>query len=164
MRGAELSPERLVGQLHLRAGTPGSFSAEPTTSAPYPPLVSGGWYQGVEQEVAGPGRYPMARPAEKSAVAAVLWVLFFGPLGLCYLSVAGGLIAAAATVVVIMAGGGLTLAIIWPIAIVSAVLAVRRQRPGRRQRSGRRHRVVRSGAGRPDRDPATANAWFLSNV
>lgn len=154
MRGAELSPEWLVGQRHPRAGMPGSFSAKPTISAPCPPLVSGGWYQCAEQEVVGPGRYPVARQVEKSAVAAVVFTLCFGPLGLCYLSVAGGLIAAAGTALAVMAGGVLTLAIIWPIAIVVAVLAMRRQRPRRR------HRVVRS----ESRESATGNTWFLSNV
>lgn len=99
----------------------------------------------------------MARQAQKSMAAALLWTLGFGPLGLCYLSGAGGLVAAAVAAVVFLAGGAPTLAIIWPVAMVLAFLAVWRQGAG----SGRR--VAGSGTSRQDREPATANTWFLSN-
>lgn len=147
MRGAELSPEsredRHRPPIGFTSRPPTSFPPKPVVFAPHPPLKSGGWYQGAEQEVDGPGRYPMARPVQKSRRAALLWTLFFGPLGLSYVSVACGLIAAAVAAVVILAGGILTLAIIWPVAMVLAVLAVPRRRPGHR--------------------PDPARAWFLSN-
>ncbi|HJP74438.1 MAG TPA: hypothetical protein VJ914_09220 [Pseudonocardiaceae bacterium] len=162
MRGGQLSGEWLEDLIESPAGnawrTPRSTAVRPATSAPHPPLVSGGWYQGVDQEVPGPGRYPMARPARKSMAAALLWTLFLGPLGLCYLSAASGLVAAAATAVVFLAGGALTLAIIWPIAMILAFLAVWRQRVGQG------HRVAGSGTPRPVREPATDNTWYLSNV
>jgi hypothetical protein len=157
MRGIELSGERREDPAGNNSQTLRSFLAKPTIAVLHPPLVSGGWYEGAEQEVSGPGRYPIARPVRKSMVAALVWTLCLGPLGLCYLSVAAGLVAAAVAAVVFLAGGFLTLAVMWPAAIVLAALTVWRQR-SRRSRRG-----VGSGASFPE-DERTGNTWFLSNV
>lgn len=152
MRSDELSGERPADLIGSPAGntsrTQRSSAVKPTSSAPH---------HGVDQGVSGPGRYP-ARPVRKSIVAALLWTLFFGPLGLFYLSAASGLVAAATAAVVFLAGGALTLAVIWPIAMILAFLTVWRRR------TGQGHRVAGSGTPRPVREPATNNTWFLSNV
>lgn len=125
MRGAEsvLGPDGRRGAPALPAA-PKSFGVNPVIFAPHPPLVSGGWYQGDDREVAGPGRYPVPRPPEKSVVAALLWTTACGPLGLCYRSAAGGLIVAAVAVgVVIVAGTAAALAVLWPVSMVLSILA-----------------------------------------
>ncbi|MFE6613828.1 hypothetical protein [Amycolatopsis sp. NPDC057786] len=104
--------------------TPKAFGRRPAFFAPHPPLMSGGWYQGDDQEVVGPGRYPVPRPPAKSVKVALAWVLFLGPLGLCYVSPVGGLIATAASVTAITVGGAALMAAIWPVAMVLAVAAL----------------------------------------
>jgi hypothetical protein len=161
MPSVELTPEWPAGLRRPPTGlswqTPRSYAVKPAAFAPYPPLVSGGWYRSVDQEVLGPGRYPVAAPVKKSAVTAVLLTLLFGPLGLCYLSAIGGLVATAVTVVVAMAWTVPTLAIIWPVAMGLAILSVRRQQ------SGRGDRATGSAALRSAPDPAN-RTWFLTNV
>ncbi|MFD5093595.1 hypothetical protein ACFWMR_23535 [Amycolatopsis thailandensis] len=98
--------------------TPKAFGRRPASFAPHPPLVSGGWYQGADHEVLGPGRYPVPRPPAKSMKTALLWVLFSGPLGLFYVSPVGGLIATAVSVTVITLGGASLAVVIWPIVMV----------------------------------------------
>ncbi|MFD9891751.1 hypothetical protein ACFWY9_20625 [Amycolatopsis sp. NPDC059027] len=127
MRGAENVVRRHeAGRQEFGAmPPPRSFGIYPKPFTPHPPLVSGGWYQGAGREVVGPGRYPVDRPAGKSAGAALLWTVVFGPLGLCYFSVAGGLVAAAvAAAIVIAAGSAVLLAVIWPVSMVLALVAV----------------------------------------
>jgi hypothetical protein len=107
---------------------PESFSEKPVAVVPYPPLVSGGWYQGADDEVAGPGWYRVPRPADRSARTALFWTAVLGPLGLCYLSAVRGLIATAVSAaVVIVAGSVLPLAVIWPVVMVYSFLIVRRR-------------------------------------
>jgi len=108
---------------------PKSFSHTPVLFVPHPPLVSGGWYRGAGQEVAGPGRYPVARPADKTAGAALLWTFFFGPLGLGYLSTTAGVLATALSAgVLVIAGSTLTLAVIWPLVMIVSVVAATNRR------------------------------------
>ncbi|GAA1966587.1 hypothetical protein [Amycolatopsis minnesotensis] len=128
MRGAKsvLEPADRHQTAPTPAPTPESFGVKPKIFAPHPPLVSGGWYQCDDREVAGPGRYPVPRPPDRSAVTALLWATACGPLGLCYLSAAGGLIAAAvAAGVVVVAGTAAALAAIWPVSMVLSLLARR---------------------------------------
>ncbi len=123
MRSAENVLRRPENQVP-DPGTPKSFGRRPVFFAPHPALVSGGWYQGDDHEVPGPGRYAVPRPPAKSAKAALLWILFAGPLGLCYVSPVGGLIAAAVSVMAITAGGGWLAAVLWPVAMVLALIAL----------------------------------------
>jgi hypothetical protein len=94
--------------------------------------MSGGWYQGDDHEVVGPGRYPVPRPPAKSVKAALLWTFFLGPLGLCYVSPIGGLIATAVSVTAITFGGASLTAVIWPVVMVLSLAALpRRSEDGR---------------------------------
>lgn len=102
---------------------PKSFSRTPAVFAPHPPLASGGWYSGTGQETAGAGRVPLGAPADRSAVAALLLTLLFGPLGLGYLSRAAGVLAGAASVGLLVVAGVGALAVLWPLAMVVSVVA-----------------------------------------
>lgn len=133
MRSAENVLWRLEDRRHLPAGptlqAPKSFSRKPPVFAPHPPLVSGGWYSGADQEVVGPGRYPVPRPTGKTAGAALLWALLFGPLGLCYLSPAAGILAAAATAAMLaLSGSAVALAVIWPVVMLLSPILVTSRR------------------------------------
>ncbi|WP_229908054.1 hypothetical protein [Amycolatopsis oliviviridis] len=103
--------------------TPKAFGRRPASFAPHPPLMSGGWYQSTDHEVLGPGRYPVPRPPAKSVKTALLWALFLGPLGLCYASPVGGLIATAVAVTAITFGGAAVLIVLWPVVMVLALAA-----------------------------------------
>lgn len=127
MRSAEIVLGRLEDRRHLPASptlqAPKSFSTKPVVFAPHPPLVSGGWYNGADQEIVGPGRYPVQRPADKTAGAALLWTLLLGPLGLCYLSTGAGLGVTALTAgVLVLSGSAVALAIVWPVVMLLSVL------------------------------------------
>jgi hypothetical protein len=101
---------------HLMDETSGSI---PRAIPPHPPLLSGGWYQGVSmEEVLGPGRYPLHVPADKSVGTALAVTLMFGPAGLCYVSVRGGLICTALTILATVLLGLPVLLIAWPLAMV----------------------------------------------
>jgi len=106
--------------------TPKAFGRRPAFFAPHPALMSGGWYQGDDQEVLGPGRYAVPRPPAKSAKTALRWTLFLGPLGLCYVSPVGGLIAAAVSVTAITVAGAWLAAVLWPVAMVLSLAALPR--------------------------------------
>ncbi|TDV52242.1 hypothetical protein [Actinophytocola oryzae] len=112
---------------HVADWAPRSQASKPIAFPPHPPLQSGGWYHGTTIEVAGPGRPAVSTPSPKSATTAVLLSLLFGPLGLCYLSVTGGLVATVVTVAVLgWAGAGfLPLLFLWPLAVAVAVYGSR---------------------------------------
>ena len=119
MRSAEIA--RHLPSPTLR--TPKSFGTKPVVFAPHPPLASGGWYKGADQEILGPGRYPVRQPADKRAGSALLWTFFLGPLGLCYLSPAAGLAVSALTAIVLAVVWNLAaLAVVWPLAMVLALV------------------------------------------
>jgi len=69
-------------------------------------------------------------PQKKSMAAAVLLTLFFGPLGLLYASIPGGLILLGADLIAIVVSfvtfgiGAILFPIIWLVSIVWAILAV----------------------------------------
>jgi hypothetical protein len=101
---------------------PRSHASTPTAFPPHPPLQSGGWYRGSTVEAPGPGRPPVVPPAKKSAGLAVVLSVLFGPLGLCYLSTTGGLVATVFTVGVLgYSGSFLPLVLLWPLAVAGAV-------------------------------------------
>ncbi len=131
MRSAGSVMEPRKDHRHVAAGpnprTPKAFGRRPTAFVPHPPLISGGWYQRTDHEVDGPGRCPVRRPVEKSAKVALRLTLVFGPLGLCYLSTVGGLAAAAVGAATIAFGGVAMVAVIWPVAMVLALLALPRR-------------------------------------
>ncbi|WP_409491199.1 hypothetical protein [Amycolatopsis sp. cmx-11-12] len=131
MRSAESVMGRPKDHRHEPAGenlrTPKAFGRRPAFFAPHPPLMSGGWYQGADHEVTGPGRYPVPRPPAKSVKAALLWALFLGPLGLCYVSPVGGLIVTAIAVTVITFGGASMVAVIWPLVMALSLTALSRR-------------------------------------
>ncbi|GAA4533410.1 hypothetical protein [Amycolatopsis samaneae] len=123
MRSAEDVLRRPVGG--NRGPVPQSSARWPSAFEPHPPLVSGGWYQCADQEVTGPGRYPVDRPVGRSAGAALFWTTLLGPLGLCYFSFAGGLVAAVlAAAIVVATGSVVLLAVIWPVCMALALLGV----------------------------------------
>lgn len=133
MRSAEMMLGRFEDRRHVPPGptlqTPKSSATTPVVFAPHPPLMSGGWYQSAGQEIVGPGRYPVPRPQDKSAGAALLSTFFFGPLGLCYLSTTAGLLSAGLTAgLLVLAGSALPLAVIWPLVMVVSVLAATNRR------------------------------------
>ncbi|ANN20099.1 hypothetical protein SD37_33860 [Amycolatopsis orientalis] len=131
MRSAEsvMGPPKEHGRPHAGSDplTPKAFGRRPAFFAPHPPLMSGGWYQGADHEVVGPGRYPVPRPPAKSVKAALLWTLFLGPLGFCYVSPIGGLVATAVSVTAITFGGASVLAVIWPVVMVLSLAALPRR-------------------------------------
>ncbi|MEV7554350.1 hypothetical protein AB0N89_32445 [Amycolatopsis sp. NPDC089917] len=122
MRSAESVMRRPKDYRHAPAEedfrTPKAFGRRPASFAPHPPLMSGGWYQSDDHEVLGSGRYPVPRPPAKSVKTALVWVLFLGPLGLCYVSPVGGLIATAVSVTAITLGGASMTVVIWPVVMV----------------------------------------------
>ena len=107
--------------------TPPSHASTPLAFPPHPPLQSGGWYRGTMVELPGPGRPPvLTPPARRSTAVAVVLALLFGPLGLCYLSTTGGLVATVAVVAVLgMAGSFLPLLLLWPLCVAVAACASR---------------------------------------
>ncbi|MGA6164426.1 hypothetical protein [Amycolatopsis magusensis] len=67
-----------------------------------------------------------ARPlVRKSPKAALAWALVLGPLGLCYLSVFGGVVATMVTAVAVLVGSPAMLAVLWPVAVALSLPAVR---------------------------------------
>lgn len=108
--------------------TPRSHARTPVVVPPHPPLQSGGWYHRTVVEMPGPGRPPVTvPPARKSMGLAILLSALFGPLGLWYLSVTGGLVSTVVTIAVLgFAGVGFApLLFLWPLAVVAAVCGVR---------------------------------------
>ncbi len=107
--------------------TPRSHASTPLAYPPHPPLQSGGWYRGTMIELPGPGRPPLvAPPVRKSARLAILLTVLFGPLGLCYLSTTGGLVAFVVVVAVLgFAGSFLPLLLLWPLCVAAAACASR---------------------------------------
>ena len=61
---------------------------------------------------------------EKSMVIALLLTFFFGPLGLLYASITGGLVMIALTVVVFVISFGLLTLVTWPVCMIWAAIAV----------------------------------------
>lgn len=63
---------------------------------------------------------------KKSVAAALLLTFFFGPIGLMYATVIGGLLFTVVSVFAAFATFGLSLAITWPLSMVWAAIAVNR--------------------------------------
>lgn len=98
-----------------------SSDMTPAPIPPHPPLVSGGWYRGISpDEVLGPGRYPVEPPQDRSVGTALLLALLFGPAGLCYVTVWGGLISSVLTATAVALLGFEPLLIAWPLSAVCA--------------------------------------------
>ncbi|MGC7098417.1 hypothetical protein ACPZ19_27420 [Amycolatopsis lurida] len=102
--------------------TPKSFAMSPPVVVPHPPLA---WER---PDLAVPRRLPAFRSVGKTPGMALTWALLLGPLGLCYLSIMFGLVATMAAVVAIVVGGAVLVAVIWPAAVMLALLAFQRQR------------------------------------
>jgi len=68
-------------------------------------------------------RIVVVRSDEKSMLAAILLSLFFGPLGLLYASVTGGIVMLIISIVVGLFTLGVGLLITFPICIIWAVVA-----------------------------------------
>lgn len=119
MRSIDLAPGH--------RGTPKSLASTPAVYPPHPPLMSGGWYRGLaDQEAIGPGRFPVPPTDRKSLRTALFLATLGGPLGLCYRSVAAGLLATALTAGLLLATGNvLVLAVVWPVAMVLATSRAR---------------------------------------
>lgn len=111
-----------------------SSGSTPRPIPPHPPLVSGGWYHGMSvEEVLGPGRYPLQEPVDRSVGVALALTLLFGPVGLFYVSLVGGLVCSALTIVAVFLYGPAPLLIAWPISMVCAgIIAGAMQREFRR--------------------------------
>jgi hypothetical protein len=98
-----------------------STGSVPRPIPPHAPLASGGWYHGASlEEVLGPGRFPVEVPGDKSVGLALALTLVFGPFGLCYLSLPGGLICVALTSILVFLFGAAPLLIVWPLAMLMA--------------------------------------------
>jgi hypothetical protein len=102
-----------------------SSGSTPRPIPPHPPLVSGGWYHGMSvEEVLGPGRVPLEEPVDRSVGAALALTMMFGPVGLFYVSMVGGLACTALTIVAVLLYGPAPLLIAWPISMVcSGIIA-----------------------------------------
>jgi hypothetical protein len=72
------------------------------------------------EEVLGPGRYPLESAEEKSVGTALALALIFGPAGVCYVSLAGGLICMALAAVAVFLFGLAPLLVAWPLAVLAA--------------------------------------------
>ncbi|MGB3444588.1 MAG: hypothetical protein WBA97_38095 [Actinophytocola sp.] len=122
--------------------TPASQASKPDVVPPHPPLQSGGWYRGTVIEMPGPGRPPVLVAQEKVTWVAVVLAVLFGPLGLCYASAKGGLLATVLTVAVLgyAEAGFLPLVLLWPlaVAVAPALLALGRRSSIRTTPVGRR--------------------------
>lgn len=64
----------------------------------------------------------VARP-EKSVMAAFFLTLLFGPLGLLYASIAGGIIMIILAIIVVPFTLGIGALIVWPVSMLWAVIA-----------------------------------------
>jgi hypothetical protein len=107
--------------------SPRSHATKPAAFPPHPALQSGGWYQASPLEAPGPGRPPVIPTTKKSAGLAVMLSVLFGPLGLCYLSPTGGLVATVITVGVLgYSGSFLPLVFLWPLAVAAAMWGANR--------------------------------------
>jgi hypothetical protein len=95
-----------------------STATTPVAIAPHPPLAS------------GPGRMPLNERAPKSAGLAFVLGMLFGPVGLCYVSVMGGVVATALTAVTLLVAeaGFVPLLVIWPLAVLGSVWGAGRVR------------------------------------
>lgn len=65
---------------------------------------------------------------QKSMGTALLLAFFFGPLGLLYASVAGGIIMLVVTIILMIFTLGLSLFITWPVCVIWAAIAVNKYR------------------------------------
>lgn len=66
----------------------------------------------------------------KSAIAAFFLTFLFGPLGLLYASIGGGIFLIICAVILMPLTGGLAALFIWPVAIVWGVIAASLSKPG----------------------------------
>jgi hypothetical protein len=88
----------------------------PAPAAPAAPQIVVNTY--VAQSAGGGGG-----AGQKSAVVAFVLTFFFGPLGMLYSTIAGGLIMLAVGFILVPLTFGLILPIVWPIQLVWAVVA-----------------------------------------
>ena len=70
-----------------------------------------------------PQKIVVVSAGEKSLVAAILLTLFFGPLGLFYASITGGVVMLVGGIVFTIITLGFGLLIVYPICIVWAIVA-----------------------------------------
>ena len=61
---------------------------------------------------------------KKSVIVAFFLTFFFGPLGLLYTSVGGGIFMIICAIILVPITGGLAAILIWPSAIIWAILKV----------------------------------------
>lgn len=66
----------------------------------------------------------------KSAVAAFFLTFLFGPLGLLYASIGGGIFLIICAVILVPLTGGLAALLLWPVAMVWGVMAAMLSKPG----------------------------------
>ena len=78
----------------------------------------------TEQEVQ---KVIVVQAAGKSTMVAVLLSFFFGPLGMLYSTISGGIIMLIITIVVGILTLGFGLLITWPICVIWAALAAEKQ-------------------------------------
>ena len=77
-------------------------------------------------------------PVDKSVGAALILTFLFGPLGLLYATLAGGLVLTAITLVVGLFTVGFWLFAAWPVSIVwGGVVAIRKHRAFEAWKAGR---------------------------
>lgn len=73
--------------------------------------------------------------APKSAIAAFFLTFLFGPLGLLYASIGGGIFLILCAIVLVPLTGGLAALLLWPVAVIWGVMAAMVSKPGSRAAS-----------------------------
>ena len=76
----------------------------------------------------------IAKP-EKSVIATFFLTLLFGPLGLLYASIGGGIFMTICAIILVPITGGLAAILIWPITIIWGVIAAMTSKAGSKSRN-----------------------------
>ena len=93
--------------------------------------------------------------AQKSMGVALLLAAAFGPLGLLYASVTGGIVMLVVDLIVAIFTLGFGLIIMWPIPIIWAAIAINKERE---QQAALAHQTTAVGAGEAGRRDALGHA------
>lgn len=135
------------GQSEFPLYQPGASSGVPDSNAqplqPYPmqpvhpvqPQPPSPYNYGPYPQLPAPMPYPQPVDLKSPALAGVL-AFFFGPLGMLYSTVSGGLIMMVLSVVGAFGTLGISLAFTWPVCVIWAVVAAQQHNDAARRRMG----------------------------
>lgn len=132
--GEQTSPGRALAQTYETIPTQpatarlvGSQQSPPPSGAPQPapPGPTGGPYQGPQVHVTQQVQVaqPVVIAAPKSVGVALLLTFLFGPLGLFYSSLVGGIVMLIASVGFASVTWGVSLLVTWPICMIWGAIA-----------------------------------------